>query len=156
MSPHHRLVVVGGEEKRYTDKPKRVNRADAISRMLTKDRGVHPDQVDWRASPPNTAGNIQAMQEYMREIGLNAADCIVISNSYHLARAGEELAQNSLSECRLWPAEAFSLITGKATKDSLIQRLGGHRVPLAVRCADEIAGMASQFMKRYYDKTMKF
>lgn len=142
-----KLVIIGGNEKRYENETPQINRAWAIREMLIHDCGISPDVVASISSKANTTGNVDAMAEWMREGNLSIRECAVVSNHYHLPRASVDLVAADLP-IPLYAAEAFWLIDGPdARLNELIERLDGGR--MAERMASEIKGIADKVIGSY-------
>lgn len=139
-----KLVVVGGIEGRY--KGENIPRARAITDMLHKDHGIPTSRLGYLVSASNTGGNIEMIR---REVGGRSAP-VVVSNHYHLPRAGIDFDEKSL-RASLLPAESFILIHNPDEKEHLVERLGGG--PLAERVVTEARGVADKLLGVYKPRT---
>ncbi len=145
-----KLIIIGGNEKRYENEAEPVNRAYAIVQMLVHDHDNEPDRVTHIASKSNTSGNITALVQIMSKNGLDPGTCGVVSSHYHLPRAEFDLREAGVL-VRTFPAEAFILLEGRHHLKWLIKRFGGG--PLAERSAYEIKGLGDKITGNYQPLT---
>ena len=139
-----KLTIVGGDEGRYkNDNP--INRAVAIRLMLIHDFGIDPQRVDAVPSKSNTLGNVGIIRERSA-----SRDDIVTTSLYHIPRAAMDIAAAGLS-LQMIAAEAYMLLEDRSTKDRIIHELGGNA--LAMRCAEEIQGIADKLDGIYQSRT---
>ncbi len=139
-----RVTIVGGDEGRYkNDGP--INRAVAIRLMLIDDHGIDPARVDAVASKSNTVGNVGIIRERTTSDG-----DIVTTSHYHIPRAAMDIAAEGLS-LKMIAAEAFMVLEDPTTKDRIINALGSNA--LAMRCAEEIQGIADKLAGTYRSRT---
>ena len=138
------LTIVGGDEGRYKhDNP--INRAVAIREMLIHDHGIDATRVDAAASNSNTLGNSLIIRQRS-----TSNEDIVTTSHYHIPRAAMDIAAEGLS-LPIIAAEAFMILEDKTSKDRIIHELGGS--PLAMRCAEEIQGIAHKLAGTYQSRT---
>lgn len=145
-----RLIIVGGVEGRYKGEFPVIDRAWAIREMLIHDHEIDPARVLNIASNSNTGGNIKAIDAEMAQSGLVPAQSAVVSNLYHIARAGVDLLAAGLP-IPMYAAEAFYLLEQEGRKELLIKRLGDG--PLAERYAEETQGIADKIRGTYKPRT---
>lgn len=135
------LTVVGGNEESLG-----VSRGEAICDMLIKDWGIDPKLVSWAESAPHTLGNIKVITEKCGKEGINPHDVWVVSNHYHLLRAGDVFWEAGMHP-RLVPAEALMLLEDPTLEVYLKVRFGRGRH--AKRCVGEIRGFKDRLAGRY-------
>jgi hypothetical protein len=139
-----KITIVGGDEGRYkNDSP--INRAVAIREMLIHDCGIDPARVDAIPSKSNTLGNVGIIRDRTR-----SPNDIVVTSHYHIPRATMDIAAEGLS-LKMIAAEAFMVLEDPTTKDLIIESLGGNA--LAMRCAEEIQGIAHKLNGSYQSRT---
>ena len=138
------LTIVGGDEGRYkNDSP--INRAVAIREMLIHDIGIHPERVSAIGSKSNTLGNVGIIRDTS-----TSTDDIVATSHYHIPRASMDIAAEGLS-LKMIAAEAFMVLEDPKTKEYIIDVLGGGA--LAMRCGEEIQGIAHKLAGTYVSRT---
>lgn len=139
-----KLTIVGGDEGRYkNDHP--INRAVAIREMLVNDYGIDPARVEAIPSKSNTLGNVGII----RDRSTSPRD-IVVTSHYHIPRAAMDLEAVGLSLTMI-AAEAFMVLEDATAKDRIIEELGDNA--LAMRCAEEIQGIAHKLAGTYQSRT---
>ncbi len=79
-----KLIVVGGDEQRYSKEMPLINRGWAICEMLIHDFRINPEQVGYLQSTTSTAGNIIAIKKYVKKNKISKY--FIVSNFYHLPR----------------------------------------------------------------------
>jgi hypothetical protein len=141
-----KLIVFGGDEKRYEGEKPIINRAESITKMLEYDYGIPPERLGYFASRSNTTGNVEAIK---RQVG-NKTEGLVVSNHYHIPRAHRILWKAGVN-VHLLPAESFMLLEDRSRKESIFKRLGGG--PLAERMVEEIQGIADDIIDAYVPRT---
>lgn len=152
-----KLIVIGGNERRYADDVTApINRAAAICKMLADDFGVDPTQLSAIVSEPNTAGNVEALKAYVKNEGVSLINSIGVSSHYHIPRIHVLLTLAGLT-LELLPAEAFTLYEAgtlhelAAQKSGLSLAFGGGS--FAERVVEEIAGIAAKLSGEYARST---
>lgn len=138
------ITIVGGDEGRYKDDSP-INRAVAIREMLIRDFGIDESRVKAVPSKSNTLGNVGIIKDSSQ-----SDDDIVITSHYHIPRAAMDIAAAGL-RLQMVAAEAFMVLEDAATKDRIIHELGSN--PLALRCAEEIQGIAHKLAGTYKSRT---
>jgi hypothetical protein len=145
-----RLIIVGGDEAAYKDETPSINQGWAIREMLICGFDIDPARVEAVESKSDTSGNIAAIAAKMKDDGLDARSCAVVSNLYHLPRAAMDLAAAGLP-MPLYPAESFILLEDERHRDALIERLEEGR--LGGRVAQEALGIADKLRGTYVPHT---
>ncbi len=141
-----KLVIVGGDEKRYAGENPGVNRANVIREILIQDFDIDPSMVDAIPSTSNTGGNLAAIQQHLPSKWM--IPYLVVTSFYHLPRVQCDLV-DPMAIC--YPAEAFSLYANPGLKSDMIENLDEGE--LAERIVEEIQGIAHKMRGTYQPKT---
>ncbi len=138
----NKLIVVGGNEQKYSKETPLINRGWAVCEMLIHDFGVNPKQVGYLESKGNTAGNIMAIKKYVKKNKIGKY--FIVSNFYHLPRISAELILRKNPAITL-PAEAFWLLDHNNSTKKLATLLGNG--PLAQRIVKESQGIMQKISR---------
>ncbi|MGE5541092.1 MAG: ElyC/SanA/YdcF family protein [Bacillota bacterium] len=128
-----KIVVVGYHDEQFTD----MSRAEVLRTMLVNEHGVDASLVEAvTQEAPGTKGNVEQICAYISAHHLNASECAVLSNFYHLPRAMALFAQYGVT---IAPVAAEALFPEEI--EEIVHEYSTHA--FSERLASELRGLAA-------------